>query len=300
MILSDFDFSLQEATGNMAAKSSAGDFPRVTKLNIFPIKSCKALSVEEIEVDSYGVMGDRRLMLVDGNGRFISQRKFSKLATVSARFMEEEGEGEGEEVEEEEGEEGRKIRRGQKTKRMLCVSAPGMVRDLKFAPKLQGERRDVSVWQSEVRAIDQGDEAAQWFRDAIGIGSIYFRLVASAEGQPSMPQGDAFHRLVGNLPPTLKQRLPSMKMALADSGPVSLISSESLSDVNRRLEERGVAKVPLNRFRMNIEVTGCSRPFEEDEWLLVRIGTVPFLAYANAEVSKRHFYGLCMYRTWNG
>lgn len=72
--------------------------------------------MEEIELDSYGVVGDRRLMLVDGNGRFTSQRKFSKLALVRARFEERPGGG----------------------RRVVHVSAPGMDRDLEVEPRLEG------------------------------------------------------------------------------------------------------------------------------------------------------------------
>lgn len=212
--------------------------------------------MEEIELDSYGVVGDRRLMLVDGNGRFTSQRKFSKLALVRARFEERPGGG----------------------RRVVHVSAPGMDRDLEVEPRLEGERRECGVWDSRVRAIDQGDEAARWFNEFIGHGSVYHRLVASAEGS------DGFHRVVDNLPPGLKEKLPPMKVALADSAPVTLVSEESLVDLNQRLRERTGSEVPLNRFRMNIEIAGCGKPFEEDEWLLVRIGSVPFLAYAHSEV----------------
>lgn len=235
--------------------------PTVTALNIFPIKSCRAVRVDEIEIDSYGVVGDRRFMLVDGNGRFVSQRKFSKLATVSAKFVQEGG------------------------RKLLHVSAPGMEKDLKFEPKLEGERMDVSIWESQVRAINQGDVPAQWFNTFIGHGSMFYRLVASAELSSSSSSGDGFHRFVENLPPGLKERLPPMQLALADAGPVSLISEESLADLNQRLKERVGSEVPLNRFRMNIELSGCSKPFEEDGWLLVRIGSVPLLSYTNAEVT---------------
>ena len=230
--------------------------PRVSGLNIFPIKSCKAVKMEEVELDSFGVVGDRRLMLVDRNGRFTSQRKFAKLALITARFQE-----------------------GPDGKRVVHVSAPGMDRDLKVEPRLEGERIECGVWHTQVKAIDQGDEAAQWFTEFIGHGSVYHRLVASAESS------DGFHRLVDNLPPGLKEKLPPMKVALADSAPVTLISEESLADLNKRLKEWTGSEVPLDRFRMNIEITGCSKPFEEDEWLLVRIGSVPFLAYAHSEVS---------------
>lgn len=238
---------------------SSEEPPRVTGLKKFPIKSCRALCVDEVELDSYGVVDDRRFMLVDGNGRFISQRKFSQLATVSAHF-------------EQEGE-----------KRFLCVSSPKMNSGLKFEPILEGNRVEASVWESHVQVIDQGDLPAGWFNELIGHGATFHRLVACAENN-RQSRSEGFVRFVDNLPPTLKQKLPPMKMALADAGPVSLVSHESFKDVNERLKERCGQEVPLNRFRINIEISGCVRPFEEDEWLLLRIGSVPFLAYRNAEV----------------
>lgn len=238
--------------------SSEQEGPRVTGLNLFPVKSCRAVQVEEIQLDSYGVAGDRRFMVVDGNGRFVSQRKFSVLATVTARMIDGEG--------------------GVK---LMHVTAPSMAKELRFQPRVAGERVESTVWESQIKTVDQGDEPAQWFSDLIGMGTFH-RLVASAESSPG------FERFVANLPPSLRHKLPQMKIALADAGPVSIVSEASLADVNQRLVERvgGGEGVPLNRFRMNIEVGGCSKAFEEDEWLLIRIGSVPFLVYTNAERCK--------------
>ena len=57
----------------------------------------------------------------------------------------------------------------------------------------------------------------------------------------------------------------------ADGFPVLLISEESLDDLNSRLEK----KLPMNRFRPNIVVTGAGA-FSEDDWSIVRIGEVTF------------------------
>lgn len=227
----------------------------VSGLNVFPIKSCKASKVQEIVVDSYGVVGDRRFMIVDGNNRFVSQRKFPQLATVSVVFED-----------------------GGKT---MHVTAPSVSHDLKLVPMCEGERVEVTVWESAVMVIDQGDKAASWFTELIGVGGLYCRLVASAE-----KESGEFVRFVTNLPPSLNGRLPPMQLALADAGPVSIISEASLVDLNRRLMERtGEAEgVPLKQFRMNIEISGCVQPYEEDEWLIVKIGDVPFLCYTAAEV----------------
>jgi len=82
----------------------------------------------------------------------------------------------------------------------------------------------------------------------------------------------------------LAGKLPPMSVSLADAGPISLISHQSLADLNSRLLAFSGHEVPLSRFRMNIEVTGCSTPFEEDSWLLIKIGDTPFISYAHAEV----------------
>lgn len=235
----------------------------VIGLNVFPIKSCHALQVEEIQLDSYGVVDDRRFMLIDGaSKRFVSQRKFPKLASVSSKFT-----------------------TNDNGLRCLYVSAPGMKSDLEFVPVSSGDRIEVGIWEDKVLVVDQGEEPAQWFSDLIGHGGTYIRLVSSAESLTPNDLQTGFQRTVTNLPSSLKGRLPPSKMALTDAGPVSLVSVESLGDVNRRLRERECEGVPLNRFRMNIEISGCAKAFEEDNWLIIRIGTMPFLLYTYAQVS---------------
>lgn len=225
---------------------------KVTGLNIFPIKSCKGCQVDAVKVDSHGVVGDRRFMLTDGTGRFITQRKHPKLALVRPAWIADDS----------------------GAKRLL-VTAPGMPRELLVEPKYEGERTETRIWEDTVATVDQGEEAARWFSEYLGIGVNTVRLVAAPKG---------FDRPVV-LPPTLKDRLPPMKMALADAGPVSLVSRESLEDLNGRLKEACPGHtVPLTRFRMNIEISGCGHPFEEDEWLVAKIASVPLLFYRNSMV----------------
>ena len=235
------------------------DPPRVIGLNVFPIKSCKAIRKTEIEFDAYGVAGDRRFMMINGNGRLLAQRQAPIMATVTANFVVENG------------------------KRYLCARAPSMGWDLKFEPVLEGPRIDATIWDSHIRVIDQGDVPAKWFNELLGRQSTHSRLVASAEMSTG---GEIYERMIWNMPSGVKNKLPqsSLEVGLADSAPVSLASQESLEDLNTRMTERGAYEVPLNRFRMNIEITGCSRPYEEDEWVRVCIGEVPFLIYRDSEV----------------
>ena len=59
---------------------------RVTGLFVYPIKSCGGVTLQEAEVTRSGLRHDRRLMVVDANGGFLSQRTHPLLGRVSTRL----------------------------------------------------------------------------------------------------------------------------------------------------------------------------------------------------------------------
>lgn len=56
---------------------------------IYPVKSLRGVEVASLELDDLGPVGDRRWMLVDDAGRFVTQRQFPKLAVMTPRFSDE-------------------------------------------------------------------------------------------------------------------------------------------------------------------------------------------------------------------
>lgn len=60
-------------------------FP-LRELNIYPIKSCRALALTKMSISMAGPVGDRQWMLVDEQGVFLSQRKWPKLASIEVHF----------------------------------------------------------------------------------------------------------------------------------------------------------------------------------------------------------------------
>lgn len=56
---------------------------RVTSLYVYPLKSARAIAVEEAVLDDLGFTGDRRWCVVDAEGRVVTQRECPILATVS-------------------------------------------------------------------------------------------------------------------------------------------------------------------------------------------------------------------------
>jgi uncharacterized protein YcbX len=108
---------------------------RIIALNIYPIKGCRGVPLRSGAVDRLGLVGDRRLMVVDDSGQFVSQREIAALATIQPVL-------DGESV---------------------TVSAPG--HDVaQICINRDGPRRAVSVWGNDgIIAADQGNAAAAWF-----------------------------------------------------------------------------------------------------------------------------------------
>lgn len=57
---------------------------KVKSLHIYPLKSGRAIDLDEAPVTAWGLAGDRRYMVVDRAGKFITQREMQALAQVSA------------------------------------------------------------------------------------------------------------------------------------------------------------------------------------------------------------------------
>jgi uncharacterized protein YcbX len=197
----------------------------VSNLIYYPIKACRGVEVESSCVERMGLEHDRRMMVVTPEGEFLTQREYPRLALVTP-----------------------KLRDG-----LLELSAPSYD-SIQLGIQTSGTPRPVNVWKSKgVHAIDQGEEAAQWFSDWLGTP---VRLVHFADG---------YLRRVNEEYAVNEND----HTGFADGYPILLTSGEGLQDLNSRLE----SPVPMNRFRPNLVVKGCE-PFAEDTWNRIRIGNV--------------------------
>lgn len=57
---------------------------QVSELNIYPLKSARGIALPAARVEACGLSGDRRMMLVDPSGHFITQRELPDLARLIA------------------------------------------------------------------------------------------------------------------------------------------------------------------------------------------------------------------------
>lgn len=109
---------------------------------IHPVKSLGGCAVETCDVDALGLSGDRRFMVVDEAGRFLTQRTIPMMASIETKL----------------------------TDSTLILSRSGQD-SIEVSSVKPPERRPVSVtvWKSiGLIADDCGDEPATWLSVALG------------------------------------------------------------------------------------------------------------------------------------
>jgi uncharacterized protein YcbX len=113
--------------------------PTLTSIHIYPLKSCAALALNEAALETRGFSGDRRWMLIDQSGKFVTGRQQARLTLIRAHVN---GCG-------------------------LRVEAPGMPILLVAAP-VSGERVATAVWDVGISPLLAIDEAQRWFSTYLG------------------------------------------------------------------------------------------------------------------------------------
>jgi uncharacterized protein len=110
---------------------------RVASIHIYPMKAGRAVDLAEARVEPWGLAGDRRWMLADEDGRFISQREEPSLALIVVSASPDDG--------------------------TLSVTAPSRPGLRVPVPGPDVAQLRVSVWGSVMLALAAGPGAGAWF-----------------------------------------------------------------------------------------------------------------------------------------
>jgi uncharacterized protein YcbX len=63
---------------------------KISELYIYPVKSLAGIKLSTSVLSTFGLKYDRRWMIVDANGQFLSQRELAKMATIKTAIENEE------------------------------------------------------------------------------------------------------------------------------------------------------------------------------------------------------------------
>lgn len=134
-------------------------------LHLYPVKSCRGLHVTSAELDDLGLVGDRRFLVVDDSGQFITQRTHPRLALITTALS--------------------------ATHLTLSAESVGPI-TVALASDPRAPLRPVTVWKStDLLAEDCGNDVAHWLSDflrhplrLVRIGEQFHRPVLKKAAQP--------------------------------------------------------------------------------------------------------------------
>ncbi|TDC85588.1 MOSC N-terminal beta barrel domain-containing protein [Actinomadura sp. 7K507] len=121
----------------------------VSELVSYPVKGCAGVALSESVLTDAGLVHDRSFMVVDGDGRFRSQRRDPRLAVIRP-CVDAGGE-------------------------RLTLRAPGF-QDLDVAVDVDAPRQDVDLFGRSYQGIDQGEPPSEWLSSVLGAASRLVRV----------------------------------------------------------------------------------------------------------------------------
>ncbi|MFK8908145.1 MOSC domain-containing protein [Streptomyces sp. YS-3] len=133
--------------------------PVVRHINVYPVKSVRGYRLDEVAVEPWGPVGDRRWMVVDAAGKAVTQREKARLALAAARALPDGS---------------------------VRVSAPGK-EDLTVAVPEPIGPVTVTLFGKKVEAIAADEAAHAWFSDHLGAEVRLVHLDDPATRRPVDP-----------------------------------------------------------------------------------------------------------------
>lgn len=170
----------------------------LSEIYIYPIKSLGGISLKESVVENRGLKFDRRMMLVDESGMFITQRIYPEMALLKTEIINDE-----------------LVVYHSVNKHSIKIP----IKETDYSNK---KRMSVVIWDDKCNAIVVSEEADKFFSDILKINC---RLVY-------MPDNEK--RIVD---PNKKYVIEEHIVSFADGYPFLIIGQSSIDELNKRMNK---------------------------------------------------------------
>jgi len=194
----------------------------LAELNVHPLKSGSGTGLTGAELTDRGLAHDREFMLVDGEGRFLSQRTHPRMALLHVSY---------------DGE-------------VLTVD------DLVHKAVDEGEPREVSVHGRPCLGLDQGDDAAAYFSAFLGLDCRLVRFTghrATGQGGGELAFADGYPLLI-----TSRESLDDLNGRLAEPLPMNRFRPNLVLEGLGPFGEDGVKRLRVGEAEIEI-IKPCGR-----------------------------------------
>ena len=199
----------------------------ISRLFVYPVKSCAGVKVEEAILTETGLEFDRAWMVVDSTGEFVTQRELPRMVLIKPQLKQYE----------------------------MVLRAPGMLA-LHIALDAVEQPCRATVWGHDCAAYDMGDVAAQWFTDFLATDLPAGRAATKLR----MVRFDPEHQRASDTKWTKGTQALNQ---FSDGYPVLVASEASVQELNGKLLAAGHAEVSIERFRPNIVLAGIEAHDED-------------------------------------
>ncbi|PYI11399.1 hypothetical protein BO78DRAFT_393349 [Aspergillus sclerotiicarbonarius CBS 121057] len=211
----------------------------ILSLHIYPIKSCRGLTLPKTTLNKHGLSLDRRWMFVDATtNEFITIRQNSNMTLISTSLDE--------------------------SLSTLSISIPSFSEKVISIPAAPSQSwlaenttlATVKIWDNVTDGYIYSAEVNDLFSEFLGrdVALVY------KGPTPRMLKGNGDPRILGREQSTF----------FPDVHPVLIASEASINELNERLVGKGQEEITVERFRPNVVIKGVV-PWEEDSWKVVRI-----------------------------
>src|SRR3954447_10417627 len=195
----------------------------LTSIGIHPVKSTAIRAVDRATVCAWGLAGDRRWMVVDGDSVLVTARELHALFSITADTPETEP----------------------SATAALRLSAPGHAAIDVAQP--EGDAVPVRLHRHDLLARPAEPAASSWIRRVLGRDDL---TLVWCDDPTRRPLNPSYSR-------------PGDHTAFADGYPVTLVSLASLARLNDWIVEGALLRgdepgppLPVERFRPNLVVRG--------------------------------------------
>ncbi|MEZ5495524.1 MAG: MOSC domain-containing protein [Gammaproteobacteria bacterium] len=131
---------------------------KISELYIYPVKSLSGIQIQTSELTPFGLKYDRRWMLVDANGRFITQRENADLATIQTQIQD----------------------------NQLILSYQNLEIQVPDVDEKNAEQIEVTIWKDSFKASLVSHEVDSWLSERLNMSCRLVYMPENTQRQINM------------------------------------------------------------------------------------------------------------------